>query len=812
MRGHRRSVSVPRTVKSLPQRSRTPSRKVEKKPDWNDTIGTGDLSKMKLTAEELRNRRLQRVSKNRFFMDQAKAMLEGDEEASHARPLNSDVSLSNHESRVDQDSAASIDVGVRLNQMQSIFEHDPKEPQMQQPLSLDQQAAAAAEAMAEAASKYPSDLKLHPYTSSQYMHNTTHDMSMLQSSADLKASPRRDQAAFRRAEVLKTPASKEDLCHFDGSHSAGGVGQRSSKWIQSEYHANAHDLDEGLEPKDTFILGANSSTLLEATFAPSRVSLYQEDAHGSSALPAHEPSTLLISQEASQPPNFYHNAGTTTDTINMQDLLTRQSQSEKRVLDLEAKIQGVGNSSSSSWEMESLRGELKRLAEDNHALRKELSEFSAHTSTMMLHLHDQVAQLMRLQSSAQPGLSLPQPSSLLEQLAPVGMLQANAAASTAAAARSWEHRGPQSHLMGHSVISQTRLSHPVVPTSTVLGVEMSKTSRSIFHDLPTATKPASLYPSMNKSAPTATTRPDSLLRSPIIMESPTRGKPVTSVDDELEKLPTFAAFRRSAVISATKNAHPLGVTARPTGATQWEAPSSPFSGASVPTTTGPGEFKFDQEPSLNPASSVSETGWGLAQYLNASQPTLGTAGSTGYVNNFSPTQAYGATRKVTATTPAFTAEESKSMGAADQTAYSTVAATSAGFARPLPTEFQPRSLGHASILVQHGRSSENLFLGMDTTTVAATGILGYERDSSGDSLSPHHSQMGAVSASFDSKAAAFEAIRNAGGSRSPPRGAGGVGSMSLAAHATAAAMHRRQHARLEMYSSLSSGAHVSTLH
>jgi hypothetical protein len=119
MRGHRRSVSVPRNVKSLQQRSKTPSRKVEKRPEWNvsisnisqknqsqlnlhrfgqDTIGAGDLSKMKLTAEELvkfqllpqclilynsniifmqRNRRLQRVSKNRFFMDQAKAMVEG---------------------------------------------------------------------------------------------------------------------------------------------------------------------------------------------------------------------------------------------------------------------------------------------------------------------------------------------------------------------------------------------------------------------------------------------------------------------------------------------------------------------------------------------------------------------------------------------------------------------------------------------------------------------------------------------------------------------------------------------------------------
>jgi hypothetical protein len=313
--------------------------------------------------------------------------------------------------------------------------------------------------------------------------------------------------------------------------------------------------------------------------------------------------------------------------------------------------------------------------------------------------------------------------------------------------------------------------------------------RSIFQDLPTAGRPAPLYTSVDKYVPTAAARPDMLLRSPHL-ESPTRGRPVTSVDEELEKLPTFAAFRRSAVISATKNTHSSGLNARPTGAALYDT-SVAISSALAPTATAYKEGgNVEQENSPYPASLNQgidgETGWGFASHL-----TQGGVGSHGIVNASSPSMAYRTYGQRIAAASSFSAEGSHSKGTVDaQAAFSTLSTASTNFMRPLPTEFQPRSLGHASMLVQHGRNSDHLIGGLDT---AGAGILGQGPDSSSKgSPTPHQSHVGSESTSFASKAAAFEAIRNAGGSRSPPRGVGGVGSMSLAAHAAAAAMKRRQ--------------------
>jgi hypothetical protein len=194
-----------------------------------------------------------------------------------------------------------------------------------------------------------------------------HETGISQSSLKLRAAlPRRDLTALlRKGEVLNTPTSITDH-QLQGSHpEGGGNGLKPLHWMEADYHANPQDVrKESVALPESSLQGASSS-LLEATFAPSRPHPHQ-DQHRASIpfFPASVPSAATSSQKTSWLSNLHQPTGVSaSETPRVQEMLAWQSQCEERVRVLEAKVQSAGSSSnSSSWEMESLRAELKRLA------------------------------------------------------------------------------------------------------------------------------------------------------------------------------------------------------------------------------------------------------------------------------------------------------------------------------------------------------------------------------------------------------------------------------------------------------------------
>ena len=237
--------------------------------------------------------------------------------------------------------------------------------------------------------------------------------------------------------------------------------------------------------------------------------------------------------------------------------------------------------------------------------------------------------------------------------------------------------------------------------------------RSLFQDLPNSHRPqapASVITS-GPSIPTLRSEPS----QPRASRSPEarlpQGRPLNTLEEaDLEGLPTFAAFRRSAVVTATS-----AVTQRLPAAL---APQLTFTAAPAPTT--------NQRSTTAPGMEAREVrqAWEAPQ---DGQPQL-----------------HGSTVQI----------------------------------RPLPTQFQPRSLGHASQLVQYSGVRERL-----QDRALHSGIYCEPQPVAGGTAA---STSPAAAEAWGGPA--FSALGAAAMRRSPPPPHTSIkgGSLSLAAHVAAA--------------------------
>eukprot|EP00798_Chlamydomonas_sp_ICE-L_P026202 gene26202-11932_t len=292
-------------------------------------------------------------------------------------------------------------------------------------------------------------------------------------------------------------------------------------------------------------------------------------------------------------------AGIGADTVPSQvvQLMEKQAKVEARLAEIE--LRGGSDSYKQQEEMHELRSAMREMREDNAIMRFELNKLQSHTSSMMSALQTQVAQLLRqVEGGGSIFTDLPAPT-----------------------ARPSTSMAPSRPAFDMSIpFTETARQRAQPPAAAELsGIPLESPGPLVIelsypgHDYPghggahhtrscpvTTTTPWS-RPAQRRRSPGRLGRPvprDAARRDRELEPVDDQGAPVTNVEDDLDELPSYSAFRRG-VVSGTPTATTVSASA-----TFNPAPPPRYASTSVTITPSPSAVRGPRPGGQDPPCKV----------------------------------------------------------------------------------------------------------------------------------------------------------------------------------------------------------------